>query len=121
MVDLPATPHHILSTQTYGAIALEGYGIQGFEGLANIADAHYHELGESQQTSQMLEESELDAWIRNSNAVPNDREEISQSELPHRPSVPMVCRLGPSVYRESVAMSSAQPTHSFQNLRRHDI
>jgi hypothetical protein len=120
MVDLPATPHNILSTQTYGTIVLEGYGIQGFEGLANIADAQYYELGESQQTSQMLEESELDAWIPNSNAVPDDREEIAQSKLPHRPSVPMICRLGPSEYRESVAMSAARPMHSLQNLQRHD-
>jgi hypothetical protein len=125
MVDMPATPyqpqpacptafpHHSLSTQTYGAIALEGYGIQGLEGLANIADAQYYELEESQQASQMLEDSELDAWSRNSNAVLDAREEITQSKLLRRPSVPMVCRLGSSECRESVAMSVCSTIDAF--------
>jgi hypothetical protein len=132
MVDVPATPyqrqpvcptafpHHSLSTQNYGTIVLEGYGTQGFEGVANIADAQYHELKESQKASQVLEDYELDAWSRNSNAVPDVREEINQSKLLRHPSVPMICRLGSSECRESVAMSTAQPTHSLQNPRRHD-
>jgi hypothetical protein len=132
MVDMPATPyqrqpvcltafpHHSLSTQTYETIVLEGFRTQGCEGVANIADAQYYEPEESQQASQVLEDCELDAWSRNSNAVPDVREEINQSKLLRRPSVPMICRLGSLECRESVVMSTAQPTHSLQNPRRHD-
>jgi len=41
----------------------------------------------------MLEESELDAWSGNFNAVPDAGEEIAQSKLPRHQSVPMICRL----------------------------
>jgi hypothetical protein len=133
MSDMPATrcqrqpvcprafPPHSLSTHTYGTIALEGYGIQGFEYLANIANAQYYELEESQYASQMPEESELDAWSRNVNVAPDAREEIAQSKLPRRPSVPMICRLGSSAYRESVAMSAARPMQFLRNLRWYDL
>jgi hypothetical protein len=103
----PAFPPHSLSTHPYGTITLEEYGIQCFESLANIANAQYYEPEESQHASQMREESELDAWSRNVNALPDAREEIAQSKLPRHLSVPMICHLGSSVYRESVAMSAA--------------
>ena len=110
----PAFPPHSLSTHASGTITLEEYGIQCLGSLANITNAQYHELEESQHASQMPEESELDAWSRNANAVPDAREDITQSKLPHHPSVPMVCHLGSLAYRESVAMSGARPTHSLQ-------
>jgi hypothetical protein len=109
-----AFPPHSLSTHAPGAITLEEYGIQCFGSLPNIANAQYCELEESQHASQMPEENELDAWSRNSNAVPDAREDITQSKLPDHPSVSMVCHLGSLAYRESVAMSAAQPTHSLQ-------
>lgn len=109
-----AFPPHSLSTHAPGTITLEEYGNQCFGSLANIANAQYYELEESQLASQMPEQSELDAWSQNANAVLDAREEITQSKLPHHPSVPMVCHLGSLAYRESVAMSAARPTHSLQ-------
>jgi hypothetical protein len=105
---------HSLSAHAPGTITEEEYGIQCFGSFANIVDAQYYELEESQHASLMPEESELDAWNRNANAVPDAREEIAQSKLPHHPSVPIICHLGSLAYRESVAMSAARPTHSLQ-------
>jgi len=115
-----AFPPHSLSTHTYG-LTLEEYGIQCFESLPNIANAQYYELEESQHVSQIPEESKLDAWSRNVNAVPDAREEIAQSKLPRYPSVPMICHLGSLACQESVAMSAARPMHSLQNLRWYDL
>jgi hypothetical protein len=115
-----AFPPHSLSTHSYG-ITLEEYGIQCFESLANIANAQYCELGESQHASQMPEESKLDAWSRNVDAVPDARGEIARSKLPRYPSVQMICHLGSLAYRESVAMSAARPMHSLQDLWWYDL
>jgi len=103
----PAFPPHNLSTHPCGTITLEECGIQCSESLANIANAQYYELEQSQHASQMREEGELDVWSRNFNAVPDAREETAQSKLPRHLSVPMICHLGSLACRENVAMSAA--------------
>lgn len=111
-----AFPNHNSNTQTYGATILEGYGMQGFEGLVNIADGQYYELDESQHANQVLDDGKFDAWSRDSNAVSGGREDNAQSKLPQRSSVPIIWCLGSSEYREGVAISTARPTHPMQNL-----
>ena len=79
-----------LSTQTYGTTLLENYGMQNLEDLANIADAHYHELEESQLARERLTEGALDAWGQDPNVISAGREENAQSKLLQRLSIPIL-------------------------------